>query len=227
MIRALTLTALLASIPASASTDPSQCIDSEIVFLADVSGSMANYKQMQRAGYANAFRSAEVLNQISAGACGAIAVQYMEFADKPKVVVDWTVVATDEDAEAFAQAIERAPESNIGKYTNISAAMDFAAQSVLGNGIEGQWRVVDVSTDGQETAGDKPSTVRDKYTRGPIWQQVTFNGLPLDSGHTLPKSMQEYFLKEIVGGPKSFLVPPVSMRGLGEAVIRKLQNEIM
>lgn len=226
-MRSLLFAATLLASPALAQQ---ACIDTEITLLADTSLSMTQeQRRIQRDGYIQAFRNGNVISQIAGGACGAIAVQYIEFAETGKIVADWSIVATDEDAEAFASAIERAPatlEPEIGNLTNFSAVMEFAAQEILTNGLEANWRVVDVSSDGVSTAGSSPSFVRDKYTSGPIWEQIAFNGLPITRSSELSEELKAYFENHIVGGPRSFLAEPVAIEGLGEAIIRKLQEEI-
>ncbi len=215
----------------AASESKSQsCIDTEIVFLADVSTSMTTaQREVQREGYAAAFRNPDVIAQIEAGGCGAIAAQYIEFADEGKIVADWKVISSKDTAEAFARSIESAPrtlDSEVGALTGHAAAMEMAAQEILTNDYEANWRVVDVSSDGILTDGGPPSVVRDKYTQGPIWEQITFNGLPLLKKSRMSEDLEAYFRRAIVGGPRSFLADPVSMGGLGEAIIRKLQAEI-
>ena len=223
MIRSLLFATALAATPALGEG----CIDTELTFLADVSHSMnGEPKRIQRAGYAAAFRNGFVLDQIAAGACGAIAVQYVEFANYQEIVADWSVIVTDEDAEAFAQAIEAAPKAEVGELTDIAAAMEFAAMQIAANGLDANWRVVDVSSDGMATRGESPSIIREKYTQGPIWEQVTFNGLPITRSGSMNDDLKAYFENHIVGGPRSFLEDPVSLEGLGDAIIRKLQEEI-
>lgn len=204
-----------------------ECIDTELVLLADVSQSMtiADVKT-QREGYAAAFRSQLVMDQISAGACGAIAVQYVEWAEDQTIIADWTIIRSIADGYVFASTIEEASKEHAGGMTAFSAAMEFAAQQIITNGIEANWRVVDVSSDGVNTSGPSPSTVRDTYTQGPIWEQIAFNGLPIFKGKQQKKSQAKFFNEEVVGGPRSFLAESVTIDNIGQAIIKKIQQEI-
>lgn len=205
-----------------------QCIDDELVLIADASQSMLGRAyDIQREGYAHAFRSGAVIEQIRAGACGALAVSYVEFASSPETVVGWTIIETDEDAEAFAAAIEAAPKPLIGDMTNISAAMEYAVQSIRSNGIDGLRRIVDVSTDGVATLGDHPSATRDKYgSRAVHWaERVIFNGLPIVRRDVDRKKIEAYFEEFIVGfGGRLF--PAASLDNFSEAVTAKIAQEL-
>lgn len=210
-----------------ASARSQECIDVELVLLADVSQSMTlPQRKVQREGYANAFRSQLVMDQIAAGACGAIAVQYVEWNDEQTIVADWTIIRSIVEGHDFAQQIEDAPDKHTGSMTGFAAAMDFAAQEILNNKIEANWRVVDVSSDGVNTDGPSPESVRDRYTQGPFWEQITFNGLPIFKGDHFKEGQRKFFTEEVVGGPRSFLADSITIDEIHEAIILKISQEI-
>lgn len=211
-----------------------ECIDVEISLVADVSSSMTSREQqIQRQGYMEAFRDPDVIMAITEGFCGAIAVSFMEFADEPKTVVDWHIIQTDEDAEAFAQAIQEAPPTipRIGT-TGIARAMDHAAQSLLNNGISGDKLVLDLSADGPDNVSSNTAHVRDKYTKPSAengWTEITINGLPVLGGihyGMTPEVFQEYFATQVIGGPGHFLEPAKGVHDISRAFRRKLIQEI-
>lgn len=204
-----------------------ECIDVELVLLADVSQSMTlPERKIQREGYANAFRSQLVMDQIAAGACGAIAVQYVEWNDEQTIVADWTIIRSIVEGHDFAQVIEDASDEHTGNMTGFAAAMEFAAQEILNNEIEANWRVVDVSSDGTNTDGPNPGYVRDTYTQGPLWEQITFNGLPIFKGEMFKEGQRKFFTEEVVGGPRSFLADSITVDEIHEAIILKISQEI-
>src|SRR5689334_5427344 len=69
--------------------------DLQLVLAVDASGSVNQYRfDLQKQGYAEAFRDARVLRAISSGIAGAIAVTMVQWTGPSMQiqVVDWTVV---------------------------------------------------------------------------------------------------------------------------------------
>lgn len=223
----LLLTTALISTPAMAQ----ECIDTELVMLSDLSGSMnLAEKKIVRDGHVAAFRDGSVLDKIQEGPCGAVLVTYVEWAMHQKVVVDWTVISSDEDAEAFATALENAPFSNVGASTMLSYAMDFAGKIIKGNGIDATDRVVDILGDGQDDSSTKPSEIVERYSgKGvPIWEKITWNAIPVveRNGNSSGKDLIHYFQTQVVGGPWSRVVPAYGFEDVPRAIVEKLSKEI-
>ena len=89
-------------------------VDAAIVLAADVSRSIDEDEfALQRRGYADAIQSQQLLDAVSTGPHGAIALAYVEWAGdgEDKVVVDWAVIRNQTDAQAFAAALTAAPRS--------------------------------------------------------------------------------------------------------------------
>src|SRR5271167_541809 len=89
-------------------------VDAAIVLAADVSRSIDDGEfALERRGYADAIQSQQLIDAISTGPHGAIALAYLEWAGEgeEKVVVDWRLIRTDVDARAFAVALTAAPRS--------------------------------------------------------------------------------------------------------------------
>lgn len=244
MIKALFLsTAIALSSPALAQ----DCITAELVLMADISSSMSQTeREIQRKGYAAAFRSGDVLDAIFGSYCGSIAVQYAEFGNQPHVIADWTLIETDEDAEAFAQAIEAAPpvpEGESGFLTGLARAIRFAGESLRDNGITAERQIIDASADG----GDNIEQVcnRKKITSNPVqkardelitptaengWQEVIINALPILGGGyitgTCEMSLSDYMDEFVRGGPGSFLIEANSVSDIPAIVRKKIIQEI-
>ncbi len=225
---------LLSSIALTSPAAAQECLDVEIALVADISSSMNDQeKEIQRAGYVQAFRDPDVIMAIMEGYCGRIAVSYIEFGTEPHMVVDWHLISTDEDAEAFAQAIEAAPPTydRIGT-TGLANAMDFAAQSLLNNPFKADKLVLDISSDGIDNVTSNAAHVRDKYTKATPengWAEVTINGMPILGGvhyGMTSDGFQEYFATQVIGGPGHFMEPAKGVHDIARAFRRKLVQEI-
>src|SRR5688500_14314773 len=87
-------------------------VDLQLVLAVDTSGSVDQSRfELQRDGYAAAFRTRQVLAAIQSGGNQAIAVTVIQWTG-PELqiqVVPWTLIRDAANAEDFAIAIERAP----------------------------------------------------------------------------------------------------------------------
>ena len=138
-------------------------VDAEIVLAADVSRSIDDGEfALQRKGYADAIQSQQLIDVISTGPHGAIAIAYVEWAGdgEEKVVVDWSVVRNAADARAFAAALTAAPRSYIGR-TAIGAAIDYSLALFAESAYKSTRRVIDVSGDGTSNQGRIVTAARD------------------------------------------------------------------
>jgi hypothetical protein len=87
-------------------------VDAAIVLAADVSRSIDDEEfALQRRGYADAIQSQQLIDAISTGPHGAIALSYVEWAGdgEERLVADWAVIRNQTDASAFVE--RRAPIS--------------------------------------------------------------------------------------------------------------------
>src|ERR1700760_1566890 len=159
---ALTILAVLA--PAARAADGSPvAVDAAIVLAADVSRSIDDEEYaLERRGYADAIQSQQLLDSISTGPHGAIALAYVEWAGdgEEKVVVDWAVIRNQADAHAFVGAMAAAPRSFIGR-TAIGAAVDFSFALFAESAFETSRRIIDVSGDGTNNQGRLATEARD------------------------------------------------------------------
>ena len=204
-------------------------VDIELAIAVDVSLSMdADEQDLQREGYAKAFRSPEVIQAISQGPRGRIAVMFFEWAGPQfhSVIVPWTIIASRPDAEALADRIAAAPfvrESG----TSISSGLFFAAGRFAESGARGDRRTIDVSGDGVNNMGLPVETTRDWVVR----QGITINGLPIMlkpedlSRYDIPE-LDKYYEDCVIGGPGAFMITVDALDKLEIATRRKLVLEI-
>ena len=230
----LILCGLLASVllaPAIAAA--AETVDVALVLVTDVSRSIDDSEfELEKSGYAAAFSDPKVLSAIAGGANGRIAVAYVEFAGSYEVrtVLDWAVVSDAASGRSFADAMKAAPRSFYGR-TSISAGID-AAMKLLNDGrIEAARRVIDVAGDGTNNAGRDVTASRDDA----VAAGVTINGLTIINEHPVsyiyahvqpPGGLTEWYRQNVTGGPGTFVVEVRSFDAFGEAMTRKLVNEI-
>ncbi len=208
-------------------------VDMTLVLVSDVSRSVDDSEfQMEKAGYAAAFNDPRVIAAIHGGAVGAIAVAYVEFAGSYEVntVLDWHVVRDAASARQFTDALDGAPRSFWGR-TSISAGIDRAMRLLSENGFEPQRRVIDVAGDGTNNSGREVAAARDDA----VAAGVTVNGLAIINEHPVsytyahvqpPGGLTEWYRQNVTGGTGSFVVEVREFAAFGEAMTRKLINEI-
>jgi Protein of unknown function (DUF1194) len=203
-------------------------VDLELVIAVDVSLSMdLDEQRLQRDGYIMAFRDPEVHKAITSGPNGRIVVTYMEWAGPPtqQVVMPWTVIDGAQAARAFADGLAAAPISR-ARMTSISAALQFSGRLFDSSGAKGIRRVIDVSGDGPNNAGEPVVPVRDEL----IAKGIVINGLPimlkLAQGFFDLAELDLYYTDCVIGGTGAFMIPIKQRHEFQTATRRKLLLEI-
>jgi hypothetical protein len=166
LVAAMMVHAALAATPVSV----------QLVLAVDVSGSVSEDRfELQREGYAAAFRNPAVLQAIRSTSTGSIAVAMLQWTGPALHVVaaDWTAIDDAASAERFAEAIERAPRALFGGGTSISGAIDYARQVIAASPYPGQRLVIDVSGDGANNRGRAAEDARDEAVQA----GMVINGL--------------------------------------------------
>jgi Protein of unknown function (DUF1194) len=202
-------------------------VDLQLVLAVDTSGSVSAQRfDLQRRGYAAAFRSRDVHQAIGSGRSKAIAVVMTHWtgAALQRVVVDWTRVSDAASAERFADAVDGAPRALFSGGTSISGAIDHAMTLFLtcpfqGTMREPHRRVIDVSGDGENNRGRSPDAARDAA----VAAEVNINGLPILA---IEPELDGYYRDHVIGGAGSFVIAATGFENFGEAVRRKLVLEI-
>jgi Protein of unknown function (DUF1194) len=216
----LSLFVLIQPIAAPAQDKPTA--DIILVLAVDASGSVNQTRfELQRDGYAAAFRNPRVLNAIRSGTTQAIAVTMVQWTGPTLHVqtVPWTLIKDEATANAFANAIEKAPRELFGGGTSISGAIDYAMLLLPTSPFKGLKRVIDISGDGHNNRGRLVTEARDEAVRA----GVIINGLPILE---LEPYLDRYYFDNVIGGPGSFMVPAESYQSFPGAVLRKLIQEI-
>ncbi|MDA0652016.1 MAG: DUF1194 domain-containing protein [Proteobacteria bacterium] len=87
-------------------------VDLELVLAVDVSRSVdAEEAALQRTGYVEAFRHPSVIDAISHGRLGRIAVAYFEWGayGDTNLVIDWTLIKDKVSSNKFADLLRKTP----------------------------------------------------------------------------------------------------------------------
>lgn len=204
-------------------------VDAELVLAVDVSRSMtANELEIQRRGYAEALVSKEVVSAITSGLIGRIAVQYVEWAGEysQRIIVDWTMISSLEEAEAFASSLTAHFNSSMRR-TSISGGLKFAADQLDDNDYVSNKRIIDVSGDGPNNSGEPVTIARDEV----LARDIVINGLPLMTREGMGsqfhlEDLDVYYENCVIGGPASFVLPVLSWEEFPTAVRQKLILEL-
>jgi hypothetical protein len=193
-----------------------------LVLAVDASGSVDNRRfELQKQGYAAAFRSPRVLNSIRSLMTQSIAVAMMQWTGPQLhvVVVDWMLVKDEATVNALAAAIEAAPRQLFGGGTSISGAIDYSRLMLAQCPCNPARRVIDVSGDGANNRGRPAALARDEAVR----DGVGINGLPILS---VEPGLDRYYYDNVIGGPGAFMIPAENYDTFADAILKKLITEI-
>ena len=227
----LALSALLAV--TSAPGRAAEQVDLLLVLASDVSRSVDTRKfELQRQGYAAALSNPRVIEAIKSGPHGRIAICFIEWsgATSQKVVIDWTIVSDMASARKIGDQMLELPRSFADR-TSISAGLEYAMNQLEQAPFQATRRTIDVSGDGTNNSGRDIASVRDEV----LAKSVTINGLvilsdtplPWNPEHTNPPGgLDEYYRRNVTGGPGSFVMVAESHNSFGQAIVKKMIAEI-
>jgi Protein of unknown function (DUF1194) len=208
-------------------------VDLLLALAADVSRSIDPDKfKLQREGYAAAFSDYRVVNVITSGPHGRIAVCFIEWSGpgSQRVVIDWTPIKDLGTAKQFGDQLLEIPRS-FADSTSISGGIDFALARFARAPFDAKRRTIDVSGDGNNNSGRDVRLARDEA----VAAGVTVNGLVIltdarfswSSEHTNPPGgLEKYYRDNVIGGPGAFVLVAEDFNSFGNLLIRKLIAEI-
>jgi hypothetical protein len=210
--------------PIQAAAPPVQ-VDVELLLAVDVSGSMdIEEAQIQRLGYVEALKHPDFINAVKGGRLGRIAIGYFEWAGAVNVqsVVDWRVIDDSDDAQEFAEQVDK-PVRGSRRGTSLSNAILFGTRSLESNAFSGIRRVLDVSGDGPNNTGPPVSPAR----QAAVERGIVINGLAvLIRPSATVARLDDYYKDCVVGGPGSFVLPVYEPEDFAIAIRQKLILEV-
>ena len=222
------LFSLLLTLPALAQDKKE--VDLALALGIDISGSIdPDEAKLQRQGYVQAFRDPVVVKAILGGANGRIAVAYYEWSDSwmQKLLLDWTLLDSEQAIAAFAQRLDDAPIS-IARRTSISGAIRYAIPLFGRSPYEAQRKVLDISGDGSNNDGGLVTEMRYEALK----EKIVINGLPIMNDRPNPfgfpneADLDRYYLHCVTGGPHSFVEVARNFEDFPRAVRKKLLQEV-
>ncbi len=233
LVRRISAASLLLLALAGSSRAAGPPVDVALVLLTDVSRSIDDSEfQLEKKGYAAAFTDPRVISAIQGGPNGRIAVAYVEFSssDQVKTVLDWTVLSNAASAAAFADQLTAEPRSSYGR-TAISSGIDQSVVILQSGGFGDARKVIDVAGDGTNNAGRPVEEARDAA----VAADITINGLTIINDHPVsyiyahvqpPGGLPKWYRENVTGGTGSFVLEVHDFNTFGDAMSRKLLNEI-
>jgi hypothetical protein len=211
-----------ASLKAQAPGAAKATVDVALILAIDASGSVSDDRfELEKQGFAAAFRNQKVLDAIRAGDHRAIAILMLQWTGpaQQEVMVPWIYVNDEFSAGRAAAAIEAAPRRLMGGGTSISGAIDYSVMALATSPYRATRRVIDVSGDGANNIGRPAEQARDEAVR----QGIRINGLPI---LTVEPDLDQYYRKNVIGGPGSFAIVAKNYDQYSDAILRKLVTEI-
>ena len=231
---ALCLLSFAAGVPALAQNAKTQVQDREIdlalALAIDVSGSVdVEEGRLQRDGYVKAFRDPAIRRAILGGYHGRIAVSYYEWSDawRQNMVIDWTLLDSEQAIADFTHKLDTMPISRMMR-TSITGAIRYSIPLFERLRWAPERRVLDISGDGSNNDGGLVTEARDDA----IDKGISINGLPIFNDRPNPTGfpndpdLDRYYEGCVIGGPRSFVIVANDFVNFGEAIRKKLLQEI-
>jgi Ca-activated chloride channel family protein len=183
-----------------------------LVLLLDASGSIDEREwALQARATAEALSTTAIVERITRGPRGHVAVMALEFADKSAVVLPWTDIAGMADAQRVSVILATYKRRMWGS-TAVGNAL-LAAGAALKEAPPCLRHVVDLSTDGASNDGPHPAgAVAELQGRGVMVNAVVIEDEP---------GVLDYY-KKVVSG----FVVPATWESYAEAIKAKLQLEV-
>lgn len=196
--------------------------DLQLVLAVDTSGSVNQERfELQRRGYAKAFRDARVLKAILGGSGRGIAVMMVQWTG-PELqadIVPWVLIDSEQAAARFADRIDASERRLYGGGTSISGAIDYSVTLFPRSPFISDRRIIDISGDGSNNRGRAVTDARDQA----VAAGLRINGLPILA---LEPNLDEYYKSSVIGGPGAFMIPAATYEAFADAIVQKLILEI-
>jgi hypothetical protein len=197
-------------------------VELALVLAADCSGSVqAVHYELQQQGTADALRYPAIVEGLLGGPIGAVALAYFQWSGywRQELLIPWEILRMPADIAAFARTVERVPRRIFGGGTSPGGAIDFGRRLLESSPVHAARRVIDVSGDGRTNNGRPSSLARDEA----VARGIIINGLPILH---LEPDIDEYYERNVIGGPGSFIVPARDFVSFADAMRRKLFREV-
>lgn len=197
-------------------------VDLVLVLALDVSASVDGQEyDLQRQGFAEAFRSSKVVNAIQRGPYKRIAVSAVQWSGQSEqaIAIPWTIVSGRESADLLGASFATMPRRYFSGRTDIAGTIEFASAYALAAPVRAPRHVVDISGDGLDNVRYATHNERDRA----VLAGLTINALAILN--EVP-DLDNYYRRYVVGGPQSFVMTTRNYRTFSISILRKLLREI-
>ncbi len=197
-------------------------VDLALVLAVDGSASVT-YEEfgLIAGGMATALREPAIVTGLIGGPAKASLCSLLLWsgAGAQEVIADWTLIASADDAHAFADTVDNMPRVVRAGQTAIGEAL-LASLTLLSHIPDKPTRqIVNVIGDGRSNDGIAPGPIRDRMAGAGI----TINGLCIL--HEEPDLLHAY-TEEVIGGPGAFAVTCQDYPAFTAAMKQKLAREL-
>jgi hypothetical protein len=218
------------------------CVDTNLALAVDASKSIDDFEwKQQMGGYQAAFSDKEIIDLITGGPCGAIAVTVVRWSDWDQVYqeVGWTIINDAASAQAFGATLGSLPYKEL-LGTHVFRAIQFSLTLFDSAPMRAERLVIDVSGDGTTTLHAA------KYTCSQVKQKgAVVNGLPIinsrpdnrtSSGnkddefstiHLSKEWVATFYEENVICGFGAFIEPAYGFEDFARAIKRKLERELV
>lgn len=203
-----------------------EVVDLELVLAIDASSSVDDSEwELQRQGYAAAFRDPEIQAAVTSGPNKRVAIAVVVWADAtvPRWESDWFVVSDPAGSEILAGFMAALPRIPLGG-TGIGAGLAAAIRKLDRNGMTAPRQVVDVSGDGRETPPRETVVLIPMANAMARARGVMVNGLTITNED---RRLTAWYRDNVIAGPGSFVISAAGYEDFSEAIRRKLLREIV
>lgn len=214
-------------------------VDLALVLAADVSKSVSRERwELQKRGYAHAFRDQAIIERITAGEKGVTAVAFVQWSGPWQQVrsAGWHKIHNRVSAGLFADQIEEMGREYAFS-TAIGPALVYCTEQFRW-APRAKQMVIDISGDGKQETGRLESAVSPAFGRNyalargiiinalPIMWEVPIDGNEAQVETNNTDTLAEY--RQVIGGPNCFYIvahSPDDEEKFAQAVRRKLLRE--
>jgi Ca-activated chloride channel family protein len=221
VIRTLLLSSALVLFPAAVKAD----CDAAVLSAIDSSVSVDHRElSVQVQGMAFAIRSPELLATIQRGRAGCITMAaFVWGSSQPVVILPWTTISSEAEAEAAAQALltiaESLADNPAGMATDTSSALTFAYQMFAATNVMTGRQIVNILTD--DTPNTNPQNV--PAARAALLSAgAQINGVSVSND---PK-VTDFLSSQVVGGRGAFVMVIGEAENMAAAMVSKFRLEI-
>jgi hypothetical protein len=214
---------LVAAVSAPAAGD--QMCDAAVLSAIDSSVSIDNAElAVQVQGMAFAIRSPELLSTIQNGRRGCITMAaYVWATETPVVILPWTTIASEADAEAAAQALlsiaESLNDNPAGIATDTSSALTFAYQMFAQPNVMTERQILNLITD------DEPNTNRQQVPAARaalLAAGAQINGVSV----TADPKVTDFLALQVIGGRGAFVMMIGAAENMASAMVSKFRLDL-